>query len=141
MSQVPGHHTFVRNQLPAILWALLIFGLSSIPGPKMPEFAFEIPDKVEHASVFFFLSLFVYRAFRYQQRYPWLSTYSLLISLALTVVYGALDETHQIFVPGRDPDVFDFLADGTGAALFVALEHILRIWKARRVTPKDLSNL
>lgn len=36
--------------------------------------------------------------------------------------YGASDEIHQMFVPGRSPEIFDFLADTTGgilAALFV----------------------
>lgn len=32
------------------------------------------------------------------------------------VLVGALDETHQMFVPGRDPDLHDLYADGMGAA-------------------------
>ena len=34
----------------------------------------------------------------------------------LVAVVGALDETHQAFVPGRNSDFRDWLADGFGAA-------------------------
>jgi hypothetical protein len=34
----------------------------------------------------------------------------------LVVLVGALDETRQMFVPGRDPDLHDLYADGMGAA-------------------------
>lgn len=37
------------------------------------------------------------------------------IALAACVVYAALDETHQVFVPGRGPSVFDVALDSTGA--------------------------
>jgi VanZ family protein len=38
----------------------------------------------------------------------------------LVVVIGALDETQQLFVPGRDADVLDWLADALGAAAFIS---------------------
>ncbi len=37
------------------------------------------------------------------------------VALATCVIYAALDETHQIFVPGRGPSVFDVALDSTGA--------------------------
>lgn len=37
------------------------------------------------------------------------------LALAACVLYAALDETHQIFVPGRGPSVFDVALDSTGA--------------------------
>ncbi len=37
------------------------------------------------------------------------------IALACCVAYAAMDETHQIFVPGRGPSVFDVALDSTGA--------------------------
>jgi VanZ family protein len=33
----------------------------------------------------------------------------------MVLLLGALDETHQMFVPGRDPDLHDLYADGLGA--------------------------
>ena len=42
-------------------------------------------------------------------------------ALLAASAYGATDEFHQLFVPGRSCDVFDWLADTTGAALAVGL--------------------
>lgn len=41
---------------------------------------------------------------------------SILVVVVLASLYGAMDEVHQSFVPGRDADVFDLLADSIGAA-------------------------
>ena len=43
-----------------------------------------------------------------------------LLVCALTVLLGALDETRQMFVPGRDPDLHDLYADGLGATAVLA---------------------
>jgi VanZ family protein len=37
------------------------------------------------------------------------------VAFAICVVYAALDETHQIFVPGRSPSPYDVALDSTGA--------------------------
>jgi VanZ family protein len=42
------------------------------------------------------------------------------MSLAIAVAYGASDEVHQMFVPGRMPDAADVIADASGALLAVA---------------------
>jgi VanZ family protein len=41
-------------------------------------------------------------------------------SIAIASVYGALDEVHQLYVPGRVCSFADFLADVMGAAAAVA---------------------
>ena len=41
----------------------------------------------------------------------------LLISVLAGLVYGASDEFHQLYVPNRSCDIFDWAADGTGALL------------------------
>ena len=45
----------------------------------------------------------------------------LWVVLLLVPIVGALDEWHQLYVPGRDASVFDWMADaaGTGVAVFV----------------------
>lgn len=42
-------------------------------------------------------------------------------AIGITTAYGALDEYHQSFVPGRDPSVLDVLADFAGATIAVLL--------------------
>jgi VanZ family protein len=38
-----------------------------------------------------------------------------LAAMLITVAYGATDEVHQLFVPGRTGDVYDLMADAAGA--------------------------
>jgi len=40
-----------------------------------------------------------------------------LFTLIIGIIYGLSDELHQGFVPGRQKDVFDFLADLLGVLL------------------------
>jgi VanZ family protein len=40
----------------------------------------------------------------------------LIASLLLSALYGASDELHQSLVPGRTPQVFDWMVDVAGAA-------------------------
>ena len=58
----PRTRHFIRHQLPAIVWALVIFTASSIPASRIPHFMFKISDKLIHASIFLVFGLFVYRA-------------------------------------------------------------------------------
>jgi VanZ family protein len=54
-----------------------------------------------------------------------------LAAIALSALYGASDEFHQSFVPGRTPDVLDLVADATGASAGVALGYaavVVRRW-------------
>lgn len=107
---------FVRYQLPFLLWLLLIFVLSAIP--NVPSVKFPVsPDKVAHAGIYFVLCLLSRRAFFHQQKISWLRGHSVLLALALTVLYGVIDEIHQVYVPGRTPDVYDALADAFGGLM------------------------
>jgi VanZ family protein len=55
-------------------------------------------------------------------------------TLMLAALYAASDETHQIFVPGRQPAVTDVLLDTCGAALGLAVAWcVLQMRKPKRV--------
>jgi VanZ family protein len=49
----------------------------------------------------------------------------LLAACLVAILYGATDEFHQSFVPGRDADVFDLFADAGGA---FAAAGAIRAW-------------
>jgi hypothetical protein len=61
------------------------------------------------------------------------------LAVLIVSVFGVTDEWHQSFVPGRDCDVLDWLADTTGAALAVTL-YVKWAWYRRllefRVAPQ-----
>jgi VanZ family protein len=49
---------------------------------------------------------------------------SYLWAVLIAILYGASDELHQAFVPGRIPDFRDLLADGLGSAIGAAFVYI-----------------
>jgi len=110
------------RSLPALAWMGLIFFLSA--QPKLPEviFLFDGIDKLFHAGAYGVLGLLVSYALGVSSRR------AALVAVALSSLYGASDELHQYFVPGRSCDVFDWLADTSGAAVAVAM---LGVWQRR----------
>ncbi len=93
--------------IPAAVWAGVIFYLSSrprLPGPELPGI-----DKVAHFAAYALLAwLLIFATER--SRLP------LAVAVVLALVYGATDEIHQMYVPGRSPDVLDWFADAAGVA-------------------------
>ncbi len=119
----------VRYRLPALLWAVVIFIASSIPGSKIPRFIHQINDKLIHASIFFVFGLFVYLALEPKVKSVRLDWKRVVIAVLVVVVYGISDELHQSFVPGRTVDVLDATADSLGgllAAAAVVIRHQFR---------------
>ena len=110
----------------AAAWATLLFGLSSLPAGATPSSPISFPgdDKVVHAALYAVLGGLLRIALG--RSGP---------AIALAAAYGVTDEVHQAFVPGRDADVFDWLADAVGAALgaaFVTRVARARTWRASR---------
>ncbi len=114
--------------LPAIAYAGLIFYVSSQPNP-LPILTTRMSDKLLH--------LVEYAAFVAVVTWG-LSHVGLGLGRAARwaalfgSIYGATDEFHQRFVPHRSPEVADWVADTTGAALGALLAWlVLRRWMAR----------
>ncbi len=101
---------FIRIAGPAILYALAIFILSSLPGAVVPTLGFRFGDKILHLAEYGILGFLLYRAFRGTPR-------PFLLTILTGVIYAASDEFHQLFVPGRYCDFWDFAADVVGLAL------------------------
>lgn len=104
---------FARYQLPAILYALLIFTLSSLSKLPSVHTGFRMIDKIAHFAEYFIFGALLAIAFaKSPLRTPLKVT--LAISAAVGILYGAYDEIHQSFVPGREAAVADWLADAAG---------------------------
>ncbi len=116
---------FAWFQLPLFLWALAIFAASSIPGADFPDSPIFSHDKILHFIVYFGFGYLLERALYHQNRFPMLARHSHLATLLIAVLYGASDEFHQFFVPGRTMDIFDLMADTTGAAVAIAVVWLL----------------
>jgi VanZ family protein len=114
---------FLRYQLPAVLWAMVIFTLSSLPSHRLPIIPLSISDKIGHFVVFFIFGLFLYRALTPLGAISgtrWTRGKKLALALIIAVAYGAFDELYQGTVPGRTVDLADLLADTIGASAAVA---------------------
>jgi VanZ family protein len=91
-------------------------------------------DKAAHAVTYGILSLLLLRTLRLRYR----PSRTLLVAVvALTVAYGASDEYHQSFVPGRSASLADLAADGVGAAIaMAAVAGLRRCRRAGRLLPE-----
>ncbi len=99
---------------PVVVYLAVIFVGSSFP--KLPEPPGGFSDKTAHATEYAVLGLLLARAIAGR---GWLSLTLPCVAGAVVVatLYGVSDEYHQLFVPGRQFDVRDMMADATGAFL------------------------
>lgn len=94
-----------------MVYCLLLFLSSHRPVPALGG----LPagsDKVLHFLAYAILGALWMRALRPG---PGRAGVGLLLATALAAGFGAVDEWHQSFVPGRSADVLDLLADLLGA--------------------------
>lgn len=106
-------------RLSALIIPLIILAGSSVPGDKIPK-AFELtPDKLIHCVEYAVLGFFLYRWVDLEFRFT--TTATALLTLLLGTVFGALDENYQRLIPGRNPDVYDWVLDTVGVLLAVSI--------------------
>ncbi|MDP2401517.1 MAG: VanZ family protein, partial [Actinomycetota bacterium] len=132
----PGPHNLplierigIVRWVPATLWAGAIFAVSSVPGSNLPPGPYAAPG---HFVAYAILGTLIYIALRPRHLRP--AAVSLAIILAS--LYGATDELHQAFVPGRTPDITDWGIDTLGAAAGV-LVAVLGERQFSRVVRRD----
>jgi len=105
--------------VPALLYAGLIFWLSSQPDPLpfVPSSILD-HDKLLHGALYGVLGALLMGA---TAGFGLAAGRAFALALLLASAYGASDEFHQSFVPGRTADVGDWVADTAGAALGASL--------------------
>ena len=110
---------------PALIWAvLLVFigGRSNVPRVESP-----LPlDKAAHFVMYGILGALAMMGWRAAGRVPRLAWV-----LALASLVGVMDEIHQSTVPGRSPEIADWIADTLGIAAAALL--ILRITREKNI--------
>jgi VanZ family protein len=102
--------TRLTTWAPALLWAALIFALSSVPdlGTGLETWD-TVLRKLAHLAEYAILGGLVYRALG-----------NAPVAVLLASAYAATDEVHQAFVAGRHGSPLDWLIDTAGVALGVA---------------------
>lgn len=107
--------------LPVLLWAGIIFYLSSIPYLRFlrnDTWDFVI-RKLGHMGVYGILARLLARAFTGSTYWSWKKIFAW--SLALSILYACTDECHQMFVAGRVGALHDVIIDGVGGWLALGL--------------------
>jgi VanZ family protein len=106
----------------AIYFASSIPDLGELPGGVSPDFG--------HFVGYALLGGLLARALA-DARVPGLTNRVAALAWLGSAVYAATDEFHQSFVPGRTPDVNDWLVDITGAAVAIVACRVLAAAIAR----------
>lgn len=124
--------SWVSKNLPVFLWAFLIYLGSSLPAAQVSSDRFVdfLAHKSAHLLEYAILGLLYYRS-----RLGDLKSFSrkeILQTLLFVTLYGAFDEYHQSFVPGRQSRAADVLTDFLGGLGGLSL---WQVWR-RRLKPK-----
>lgn len=120
---------FWSHRAPAIAWALTLFVLSSIPDIPSPIHLGTWDDKLQHFAAYAILGALVLRATAIDSRLP--NGRNFMMTFALCTFFGATDEVHQYFVPGRFMEFNDFVADAAG----VVAGALVYLWLCKRRSP------
>jgi VanZ family protein len=132
MSRMVGWTRPPLRYLPAAAYYGIIFFLSS--RSRFPVNApFSGFDKLAHVGIFGLFGAIL--AWSLADRLDDLGIIRMALAFLLGAAGGALDEVHQIFVPGRSAEVGDAVADALGVAAGLFL--FFRIRRARRRPKKN----
>ncbi len=111
--------TFARRSDPFLLWAPVVVymaaifyasSLSVIPGPVGSWFS----DTVLHMACYGGLAVVTLRALAGGKR-AGVTVGVVTVAWLIATLYGVTDEFHQIYVPGRTPELRDLANDAVGA--------------------------
>ncbi|MDN3019579.1 VanZ family protein [Paenibacillus sp. BSR1-1] len=129
------------------LWMFLIFHMSAQPATESNSLSMGVTEKVietvnkvkpgedlnlenvnhvvrknAHFFAYLMLAVLTVHALR---RGGKLDRLMMLLAQGICVLYAASDETHQIFVPGRGPQVKDVFIDSSGALLGIGIYYVI----------------
>ncbi|MDX1627946.1 MAG: VanZ family protein [Fulvivirga sp.] len=105
----------------ALLWAVFILVLTLTPGKSIPDLTLLSYDKLGHAFVFMILSFLISKGFQELRRKALIST---VTTLVITTFYGFLIEFSQDYIPDRNMDWFDAIANIIGSILGVLVFYL-----------------
>ena len=104
----------LRRWLLCCAWMILIYVGSSIPGERLPDFAWNYIHGVVHFFEFFILGILCTRATRGSFRDVNVKILYLFAFL-FSVLFAISNELHQYSVPGRYMEIGDIITDTLGA--------------------------
>jgi VanZ family protein len=128
---------WLKNFRNVILWSVVIWTLSLLPGrhlPGIPDF-FQLlkPDKIIHLILFATFVFLLLQSILKQYGYAFFRFYGIIIALITGIGFGALTEYLQYSINiNRSGNIYDFIANTLGCLIGLALFLILRRKKMRK---------
>jgi VanZ family protein len=116
---------------PVIAYMAVLFILSSMS--KLPPPPGQISSYYVHVGAYVILGLLTSRALA-QGRLRNVTFNVLVGAIVISSLYGVSDEYHQRFVPGREFDVLDMVADAVGSVIGAFMVGAWSIIKRRSET-------
>jgi VanZ family protein len=106
--------------IPLAIYWIILFAATTIPTDAVPQL-FNAQDKLEHFSAYSILAVLLLLTLHFQQKNRLLNRRAILFTFIFLALYGAVDELHQYFIPGRYCDIYDWSADIIGGLLGLLL--------------------
>ena len=133
-----SNYTFLLVYLPLVVYWIGLFIFTTIPVESMPRL-FEYQDKIEHFVAYGVLAFLLTLALSFQRRSNLFSSKAFLFAFIFILTYGAVDELHQLLVPGRYCDFYDWIADSIGGSLGIGLVYLF-LSSRKAADPEIVSN-
>lgn len=113
-------------------WAVGIYYVSTLSGQEVEQaLPWEVWDKAAHFVAFSAGAFLIAAALRVSSKWRW--SVILPVTLVIVSLYGASDEWHQQFTPGRaGMDVADWTADSLGGIGGSLICCACSLYRARR---------
>jgi VanZ family protein len=115
-----------------VLYVVMIFFVSTRPDLRSPGPDFALKDKIAHFVEYFVLGLLLFGSMGRTVSRSRFAAILFLVAVGTSV--AALDELVQSYVPGRNMDLFDWLADAAGVSAGVVLGGFTRFASKRAAT-------
>jgi len=110
----------------SIVWAIIIALLTLTSGGMNVDLEFENVDKVAHAFTLLVFSFLLIVGFKKHCNYV-LHLDARYFSVIVAILYGVIIEFIQVFVPGRQFELMDIVANSVGSVFGMLLFYIVYV--------------
>lgn len=94
-----------------VYWLILLLA-TSLPSSSVPSLS--VSDKLQHFFAYAVLGLLFFLSLCIQKKYPMTRTKIIISAILVLLTYAAFDELHQMLIPGRFCEFYDWIANAAG---------------------------
>ena len=137
MYQILKKNKIFLVYVPLALYWVLLFIATTIPSPTLPDML-DFSDKIKHFIAYFGFSILLTFTLHFQKKSKVFTRYFAVAAIIFIMIYGALDELHQYFIPNRMCEFWDWTADAIGGYLGVLFTFLyIKSQAGKRLTKQN----